>query len=94
MIWKLSLTGIKSRLRDYTVLFSGLIVASMIFYMFLSIAVNPAFISKDIHRRTDYVTFIFIFGIILLVIITFVYLLYANFFYSACANMIMVCICH
>ena len=31
MLWKLSLTGIKSRLRDYLVLFSGLVMASAIF---------------------------------------------------------------
>ena len=80
MIWKLSLTGIKSRLKDYLVLFSGLTVASMVFYMFLAIAVNPAFIKNDIHVRTDYLKYIFIFGIVLLVIITLVYLLYADTF--------------
>ena len=80
MIWKLSVTGIKNRLKDYLVLFSGLIVASMIFYMFLSIATNPVFISKDVYGRTAYLTYIFTFGIILLVIITSVYLVYANSF--------------
>ena len=34
MLWKLSLTGIKARLKDYIVLFSGLVMASAIFYMF------------------------------------------------------------
>ena len=80
MIWKLSVSGLKNRLRDYLVLFSGLIVASMIFYMFLSIATNPVFISKDVYGRTAYLTYIFTFGIILLVIITSVYLVYANSF--------------
>ena len=80
MIWKLSVTGIRNRLKDYLVLFSGLIVASMIFYMFLSIATNPVFISKDVYGRTAYLTYIFTFGIILLVIITSVYLIYANSF--------------
>jgi putative ABC transport system permease protein len=80
MIWKLSVAGIKSRLKDYLVLFSGLIVASMIFYMFLTIATNPAFLAKDVYGQTSYVNFIFIFGIILLAIITFVYLIYANSF--------------
>ena len=80
MIWKLSVTGIKNRLKDYLVLFSGLIVASMIFYMFLSIATNPVFISKDVYGREAYLTYIFTFGIILLVIITSVYLVYANSF--------------
>lgn len=81
MLWKLSLTGIKSRFKDYLILFSGLVVASMIFYMFLTIAINPAFITKDISvNRTDFVKYIFAFGIVLLVIITFVYLIYANTF--------------
>lgn len=80
MIWKLSLTGIKSRLKDYTVLFSGLVVASMIFYMFLSLAVNPGFMSKDVNAPGQYLSFIFGFGIVLLAIITFVYLIYANSF--------------
>lgn len=78
MIWKLSLTGIKSRLKDYLVLFSGLVVASMIFYMFLTIAINPSFISHDISAPTDYLNFTFAFGIVLLVLITFVYLINAN----------------
>ena len=80
MIWKLSVSGLKNRLKDYLVLFSGLIVASMIFYMFLSIATNPVFISKDVYGREAYLTYIFTFGIILLVIITSVYLVYANSF--------------
>ena len=86
MIWKLSVTGIKNRLKDYLVLFSGLIVASMIFYMFLSIATNPVFISKDVYGRTAYLTYIFTFGIILLVIITSVYLVYANSFLLSMRN--------
>lgn len=80
MIWKLSLTGIKSRLKDYTVLFSGLVVASMIFYMFLSLAINPGFMSHDVNAPGNYLSFIFGFGIVLLAIITFVYLVYANSF--------------
>lgn len=80
MIWKLSLTGIKSRLKDYTVLFSGLVVASTIFYMFLSLAINPGFMSKDVNAPGQYLSFIFGFGIVLLAIITFVYLVYANSF--------------
>ncbi|MDF7672811.1 ABC transporter permease [Lactobacillus sp. ESL0701] len=80
MIWKLSLTGIKSRLKDYLVLFSGLVVASMIFYMFLTIAINPSFMSHDVNAPTNYLSFIFGVGIVLLVIITLVYLMYANSF--------------
>lgn len=80
MIWKLSLTGIKSRLKDYLVLFSGLVVASMIFYMFLTIAINPSFMTHDVNAPANYLSFIFGVGIVLLVIITLVYLMYANSF--------------
>ncbi|PXY86190.1 FtsX-like permease family protein [Lactobacillus melliventris] len=80
MIWKLSLTGIKSRFKDYAVLFSGLVVASMIFYMFLTITINPTFIKNDIAAPSNYVRFTFGFGIVLLVIITAIYLVYANSF--------------
>ena len=80
MVWKLSLMGIKSRFKDYAVLFSGLVVASMIFYMFLTITINPTFIKNDISAPSNYVRFTFAFGIILLIIITMVYLVYANSF--------------
>ncbi|WEV43510.1 ABC transporter permease [Lactobacillus sp. ESL0684] len=80
MIWKLSLTGIKSRFRDYAVLFSGLVVASTIFYMFLTLATNPSFMTHDVNAPSNYLTFIFGFGIVLLVVITLVYLTYANSF--------------
>ena len=43
MLWRFTLTGIKSRLRDSLVLFSGLVMASAIFYMFESMASNKAF---------------------------------------------------
>lgn len=78
MLWKLSLTGIKSRLRDYVVLFSGLVMASAIFYMFESMASNSEFLK---HNSTLAATvMIFRFGTVLLGIITFVYILYANSF--------------
>ncbi|MDF7639542.1 FtsX-like permease family protein [Lactobacillus sp. ESL0791] len=80
MIWKLSFTGIKSRLKDYVVLFSGLVVASMIFYMFLTLAINPAFLKGNITASYSNVSFVFEFGIVLLAIITLVYLVYANSF--------------
>ena len=78
MLWKLSLTGIKSRLRDYIVLFSGLVMASAIFYMFESMASNKDFLT---HNSTLSMTvIIFKIGSVLLGIITFVYILYANSF--------------
>ncbi len=70
MLWKLSLTGIKSRFKDYLVLFSGLTFASAIFYMFMTLATNPAFLNGT--------QIVFGFGIALLSIITFVYIVYAN----------------
>lgn len=78
MLWKLSLTGIKSRLRDYLVLFSGLVMASAIFYMFESMASNEAFLKSNTIVAATVI--IFRFGSVLLGIITFVYILYANSF--------------
>lgn len=82
MLFKLSLTGVKSRLKDYTVLFSGLAAASMIFYMFLSLATNPQFLKSSggglISAQMTTVTFGY--GTVLLAILTLVYLFYANGF--------------
>lgn len=78
MIWKLSMTGIKSRLRDYMILFSGLAIASAIFYMFQSIATNKAFLESS--NTVKMAAVIFQFGTVLLGIITIVYILYANSF--------------
>ncbi|EME8160654.1 FtsX-like permease family protein [Enterococcus faecium] len=78
MFFKLSLTGIKSRLRDYLVLFSGLVIASAIFYMFESIASNNEFLKNNSSVASTVI--IFHIGSVLLGIITFVYILYANSF--------------
>ena len=78
MLWKLSLTGIKGRLKDYIVLFSGLVMASAIFYMFQSMASNEEFLKNN--STIGVIVFIFHFGTILLGIITFAYILYANSF--------------
>ncbi|MGX7173990.1 FtsX-like permease family protein [Enterococcus ratti] len=78
MLWKLSLTGIKSRLRDYIVLFSGLVMTSAIFYMFESIASNTEFLKSN--STISLTVLIFQFGSVLLGIITFVYIIYANSF--------------
>ena len=78
MLWKLSLTGIKSRLRDYIVLFSGLVMASAIFYMFESMASNKDFLTHN--SSLSMTVIIFQIGSVLLGIITFVYILYANSF--------------
>lgn len=78
MLLKLSLTGIKSRLSDYLVLFSGLVMASGIFYMFESMATNEAFLKSN--TTISSVVFIFHLGSVLLALITLIYILYANSF--------------
>ncbi|WP_334333519.1 FtsX-like permease family protein [Companilactobacillus sp. HBUAS59544] len=78
MLNKLALSGIKHRIRDYSVLFSGLMIASAIFYMFMSLATNQAFLSSNSPASAT--SFIFAFGIVLLAIITIVYINYANTF--------------
>ena len=78
MLNKLALSGIKHRIRDYSVLFSGLMIASAIFYMFMSLATNQAFLSSNSPASAT--SFIFGFGIVLLAIITIVYVNYANTF--------------
>lgn len=81
MLVKLSLTGVKSRLRDYLVLFSGLVMAAAIFYMFQSMASNETFLKSN--SLVSSIVFIFYFGTVLLSIITLVYIFYANSFLMA-----------
>ncbi|MCO8290740.1 FtsX-like permease family protein [Tetragenococcus halophilus] len=78
MLLKLSLTGLKGRWRDYAVLFSGLMIAAGIFYMFQSMASNDAFLSSN--SPVAMTGIIFQLGSVLLAIITLVYILYANSF--------------
>lgn len=80
MLWKLSFTGIKSRFKDYLVLFSGLAFASAIFYMFMTLAMNPAFLKGSLVVAWQTTKFVFGVGIVLLSLITFVYIIYANSF--------------
>lgn len=80
MLWKLSLTGIKSRRRDYAVLFSGLTLAAAIFYMFMTLAINPAFLKGALTISFSITKYVFAVGIVLLSIITLVYIIYANSF--------------
>lgn len=78
MLRKLALGGIRSRFRDYAVLFSGLVIGSAVFYMFLSLATNKAFLTAN--SMVGMTAFVFGFGEVLLVIITTVYIVYANSF--------------
>ena len=43
MLGKLALAGAKSRIKDYLVLFSGLVISSAIFYMFCTLAINDKY---------------------------------------------------
>lgn len=78
MLTKLAFTGVKSRLKDYVVLFFGLVISSAIFYMFEALATNQSFIKAN--AQVTGASFIFQFGAILLTIITLVYIFYANSF--------------
>lgn len=78
MLWKLSLSGLKNRIRDYLILFSGLVIASAIFYMFESMATNRSFLEGN--SMISMTVYIFYLGSVLLSIITLIYILYANSF--------------
>ncbi|XEO94075.1 FtsX-like permease family protein [Latilactobacillus sakei] len=78
MLWKLSLTGIKGRFKDYLVLFSGLIMSSAIFYMFEALATNKDFVTSN--SPISMAAIVFQIGSVLLGIITLVYIIYANSF--------------
>lgn len=83
MLFKLSVTGIKGRLRDYVVLFFGLVMSSAIFYMFESIATNKDFLASVSVISMTMIMLVFRLGSILLALITLVYILYANSFLMA-----------
>lgn len=78
MLFKLALTGMKSRMRDYFVLFFGLLVASSVFYMFESLALNKEFLLSN--PTIGSVIVVFRIGTVLLSLITVVYIFYANTF--------------
>ncbi|AKP67551.1 FtsX-like permease family protein [Companilactobacillus ginsenosidimutans] len=78
MLNKLALGGIRHRLRDYSVLFSGLMIAAAIFYMFMTLAMNKQFLNSNSPAAAT--VFIFGVGAVLLAIITVVYINYANKF--------------
>ncbi len=47
MLFKLSMSGLKSKLKDYIVLLVGLVMSISIFYMFQTLALNKAFIESN-----------------------------------------------
>ncbi len=78
MLFKISLSGVKARWKDYLVLFSGMMMTVAIFYMFEAISTNNKFTTATSVGQNA--KFVFIFGSILLSIITLVYVFYANNF--------------
>lgn len=78
MLFKLSMSGLKSKLKDYIVLLVGLVISISVFYMFQTLAMNKAFIES--HSLISQIGFVFNAGSFLLAIITFFYILYANSF--------------
>ncbi|WP_410985602.1 FtsX-like permease family protein [Bacillus cereus] len=78
MLFKLSMSGLKSKLKDYIVLLVGLVMSISIFYMFQTLALNKAFLKAN--ATISAIEFVFQAGSVLLAIITFFYILYANSF--------------
>ncbi|GKT03494.1 FtsX-like permease family protein [Furfurilactobacillus entadae] len=78
MLTKLSLAGVRSRFKDYLVLLTGLVMSAAIFYMFMNLATNKAFIKSN--TTIAMASQVFVFGMILLAMITVVYIGYANSF--------------
>ncbi|CAG9611266.1 Bacitracin export permease protein BceB [Bacillus rhizoplanae] len=78
MLFKLSMSGLKSKLKDYIVLLVGLVMSISIFYMFQTLAINKAFLESNSVIAS--IAFVFQAGSFLLAIITFFYILYANSF--------------
>ncbi|HLR68554.1 MAG TPA: ABC transporter permease, partial [Virgibacillus sp.] len=47
MLFKLSISGLKSKLKNYIVLLIGLVMSIAIFYMFQTLALNKAFLEAN-----------------------------------------------
>ncbi|MDA1679929.1 ABC transporter permease [Bacillus cereus group sp. TH152-1LC] len=78
MLFKLSMSGLKSKLQDYIVLLIGLIVSISTFYMFQTLSLNKAFLESN--ANVGPIVLIFQIGSFLLAIVTFFYIMYANYF--------------
>ncbi|OQR55961.1 FtsX-like permease family protein [Bacillus sp. CDB3] len=78
MLFKLSMSGLTSKLKDYIVLLVGLVISISIFYMFQTLGLNEAFLKSN--STIGHIVFVFHAGTVLLAIITFFYVLYANSF--------------
>jgi len=72
------MSGLKSKLQDYIVLLAGLIVSISTCYMFQTLSLNKTFLESNPHA--EIVAIAFQIGSVLLAIVTFFYILYANSF--------------
>lgn len=80
MTLKIALNGIKSRFKDYLILFAGLIISAAIFYMFQSIASNKAFLKTNTLIKIQSTIYTSYIGSALLGLIILIYVFYANSF--------------
>lgn len=78
MLTKIALKSLRHKWRDYLVLLIGTTIAVGIFYMFSAMATNDAFLKANSTMKM--IIPVFIIGEVLLGIITFVYLNFANSF--------------
>lgn len=78
MLFKLSMAGFKSKIKDYFVLLVGLVMSIAIYYMFQTLGLNESFLRES--TSIGPIVFVFKAGSFLLAIITFFYILYANSF--------------
>lgn len=77
-MFNVAIKSLKSRWRDFMVLFVGLVLAIAIFYMFTALATNQSFLHAN--SSISLIGPVFTVGEFLLGVITFVYLNFANSF--------------
>lgn len=78
MLTKIAIQTIKTKWKDLLILFAGLVISTAIFYMFSTVANNKAFLTTNTSIKS--IVIVFIVGEVLLGLITFVYLNFANRF--------------
>ncbi|CAH0416087.1 ABC transporter permease [Periweissella fabaria] len=78
MLTKIAVQTIKTKWKNLLILFAGLVISTAIFYMFSTVANNKAFLTANTSIKSIIV--VFVIGEILLGLITFIYLNFANRF--------------
>ncbi|MCR8645978.1 FtsX-like permease family protein [Paenibacillus sp. N1-5-1-14] len=78
MLLKISLSSMRKMMKDYIVLLVGLVISISIFYMFQTLAMNEEFVKANSMIKS--IMLVFNVGAVLLAIITFFYIFYANSF--------------